>query len=184
MIITCVKQYTDYMNREITSAPWILTRQGNHVIVHVSRLVSCIMYGYSIIITGSVSAHIRTESPGMWDIGYRLSVQYMMAQLYHYNDVKMGPMGPHCLLNRWFRRRSKKTSKLRVTGLCAGNSPVTGEFPAQMTSNAEKVSIWWRHHSGGTHNCLFPCWSQISAHETHYIPKYMHFFLSCLFLWC
>ena len=28
---------------------------------------------------------------------------------------------PHdCLLNRSFRRRSKKTSKLRVTGLCAG----------------------------------------------------------------
>ena len=31
------------------------------------------------------------------------------------------PLG--CLLNRLFRRRSKKTSKLRVTGLCAGNSP-------------------------------------------------------------
>ena len=31
---------------------------------------------------------------------------------------------PHgCLLNRVFRRRSKKISKLRVTGLCAGNSP-------------------------------------------------------------
>ena len=28
-----------------------------------------------------------------------------------------------CLLYRLFRRRSKKTSKLRVTGLCAGNSP-------------------------------------------------------------
>ena len=28
-----------------------------------------------------------------------------------------------CLLNRLFRRRSKKTSKLRVTGLCLGNSP-------------------------------------------------------------
>ena len=50
------------------------------------------------------------------------------------------------LLNRLFRRRSKKTSKLRVTGLCAGNSPGTGEFPAQMASNAENVSIWWRHH--------------------------------------
>ena len=47
---------------------------------------------------------------------------------------------PHeCLLNRLFRRRSKKTSKLRVTGLCAGNSPGTGEFPAQMASNAENV---------------------------------------------
>ena len=53
---------------------------------------------------------------------------------------------PHdCLLNRLFSR-SKKTSKLRVTGLCAGNSPVTGEFPAQMASNAENISIWWRHH--------------------------------------
>ena len=49
---------------------------------------------------------------------------------------------PHdCLLNRLFRRRSKKTSKLRVTGLCARNSPGTGEFPKQMTSTAENVSI-------------------------------------------
>ena len=39
-----------------------------------------------------------------------------------------------CLLNSSFTRRSKKASKLRVTGLCAGNSPVTGEFPAQMVS--------------------------------------------------
>ena len=53
---------------------------------------------------------------------------------------------PHdCLPNGLFRRRSKKTSKLRVTGLCVGNSPVTGEFPAQRASNAENVSIWWRH---------------------------------------
>ena len=37
-----------------------------------------------------------------------------------------------------FRQRSKKTSKLRVTGLCEGNSPVTGEFSSQMASNAEK----------------------------------------------
>ena len=48
-----------------------------------------------------------------------------------------------CLLNRLFRR---KTLKLRITDLCAGNSPMTGEFPAQMASNAENVSIWWRHH--------------------------------------
>ena len=55
---------------------------------------------------------------------------------------------PHdCLINCLFRRRSKKTSKLRVTGLCAGNSPGTGEFPAQRASKAENVSIWWRHHA-------------------------------------
>ena len=50
-----------------------------------------------------------------------------------------------CLLNRLFRHRWKKTPKLRVTGLCEGNSPVTGEFPTQRASNAENVSIWWRH---------------------------------------
>ena len=42
---------------------------------------------------------------------------------------------PHdCLLNCLFRRRSKKTSNLHLTGLCVGNSPVTGEFPTQRAS--------------------------------------------------
>ena len=54
---------------------------------------------------------------------------------------------PHnCLLNHLFRRRSKKTPQLRITGLCAGNSPMTSEFPTQMASNAENVFIGWRHH--------------------------------------
>ena len=52
------------------------------------------------------------------------------------------------LLNRSFGCRSKKTSKLRVIGLCEGNSQVTDEFPAQRASNAENISIWWRHHGG------------------------------------
>ena len=73
---------------------------------------------------------------------------------------------PHyCLLNRLFRRRSKKISKLRITGLCDGNLPVSAEFPAQMASNAEYASIWWRHHVGlgNTRNYLgcgtkwYPC---------------------------
>ena len=25
----------------------------------------------------------------------------------------------------------------------------TGEFPAQMASKAESVSLWWRHHDAG-----------------------------------
>ena len=56
-----------------------------------------------------------------------------------------------CLLSRLFRRRSKKISKLRVTGLCAGNSPMTDEFPTQRASNAENVSIRWRHHAKTKH---------------------------------
>ena len=50
---------------------------------------------------------------------------------------------PHdCLLSLLFN----KNIKLRLTGLCGGNSPVTGEFPAQGATNAEYVSIWWLHH--------------------------------------
>ena len=73
-------------------------------------------------------------------------------QLCHYNDVIMCAITSQITSlaivysTVYSRPRSKKTSKLRVTGLCEGNSPVTGEFPAQRASNAENVSIWWRHH--------------------------------------
>ena len=49
---------------------------------------------------------------------------------------------PHdSLFNRLFRCRSKIAPKLHVTGLCPGNSPVTGEFPAKRASNAKNVSF-------------------------------------------
>ena len=65
----------------------------------------------------------------------------------HNERDRVWNLQPHdCLLNCLFRSRSKKTFMVRVTGLCEGNSPVTGEFPAQSASNAERVSIWWRHH--------------------------------------
>ena len=38
------------------------------------------------------------------------------------------------LFNRLSRRRSMKTSRLRVTGLCEGNPPVTGGLPSQKAS--------------------------------------------------
>ena len=36
-------------------------------------------------------------------------------------------------------------TKFRATGLFYGNPPVTGGFPSQRASNAENVSMWWRH---------------------------------------
>ena len=66
-----------------------------------------------------------------------------------------------------FSFRSKKSWKLRVTGLCAGNSPGTGEFPAQMASYAENVSIWWRHHALCTHQEGFR--SEVVTKESSHI---------------
>ena len=65
-----------------------------------------------------------------------------------------------CLLSRLFRHRSKKTSKLRITGLCEGNPSVTGGFPlkgplmlkmfpfydAIMWCQAEMNKSWFLHH--------------------------------------
>ena len=70
----------------------------------------------------------------------------------HYSEVIMGAMVSQItsfmvVYSTVYSGADIKTSQLRVTGLRVGNSPVTGEFPAQTASNAEKVSIWWRHHA-------------------------------------
>ena len=83
------------------------------------------------------------------EIGVKPSVTTMLPTLQwrHTGRDSVSNHHPHdCFLNHLFRHRSKKTSKLRVTGLCAENSPEAGEFPAQMASNAENVFIWWRHN--------------------------------------
>ena len=57
--------------------------------------------------------------------------KHMLALQWRHNEsnVVSNHRCLYCLLNRLFRRRSKKTSKLHVTGLCEGNTPVTGVFP-------------------------------------------------------
>ena len=86
---------------------------------------------------------------------------------------------PHdCLPNRSFGHRSKKTSKLCVTGLCVENSPVTGEFPAQMASHAETVSIWWRHHD--CRSCCVVCNSVLCCTAIYRESTVQTSFIACL----
>ena len=73
----------------------------------------------------------------------------------------------HGLLYRLFRRRSKKTSKLRVTGLCVGNSPGTGAMngnnngysssngPSGTRSVGIFIAIQVLFHENGLKNVLF-----------------------------
>ena len=69
----------------------------------------------------------------------------------HYNDVIMSAMTSQItsLTTVYSSVYSGTDQRKRQTPRhwhCEGNSPVTGEFPTQMASNAENVSIWWRHH--------------------------------------
>ena len=104
-------------------------------------------------------------SNGLW--GHQL---YTLRWRHNESDGVSNHQRLDCLLIRLFRRRSKKASKLRVTGLCEENSPVTGVFPAQRASNAENVSIWWRHHdlilSNGTHVIPLTVFNLFEFHAT------------------
>ena len=93
----------------------------------------------------SPTSCLRQNSVDEWPYWYMIPA--FTLQWRHNEPNSVSNHQPHYfLLNYLFRRRSKKTPKLCVTGLCEGNSPVTGEFPLQKASNAENVSIWWSHH--------------------------------------
>ena len=87
----------------------------------------------------------------------------------HYSDSIMSMMASHItgLLNTLFRHISKKTSKLNVTGLCTGNSPVTCEFP-------DKGPVTWK---------MFPfddvitlnCYNETSWGHGHFATQTYHF---------
>ena len=70
--------------------------------------------------------------------------------MYHYNDVIVNAMASQITSltivysTVYSRRRSKKTSKLRVTGRCEGNSPVNGEFPFVMQISRGSFWVWAR----------------------------------------
>ena len=60
----------------------------------------------------------------------KYSLSMLSVRWHHNGRDGVSNHQPHdCLLNRIFKRRSKKISKLRVTGLCVGNSPGADEFP-------------------------------------------------------
>ena len=92
-------------------------------------------------------------SPCSWSVKHTCSVSHEICQYsLQWRHNERNDVSNHrcldCLLNRLFRRWSKRSSKLCVTGLYEETSSMTGEFPIQITqaSNAENVSIWWRHH--------------------------------------
>ena len=69
----------------------------------------------------------------------------------HNNDVIMSAMASQIIgvSHHLFRRRSKKTSKLHVTGLYEGNPPVTGGIPSQRPVTQKMFPF---------DDVIMPCW--------------------------
>ena len=104
---------------------------------------------------------VSLKSYILWRNWYETSKLLAFQWRHNEHDGVSNHQPRDCLLNRLFKAQiNKKTSKLRVTGLCEGNSPVAGDFPAQRASNVENVSIWGRHHGK----------NDIICHEKHLTP--------------
>ena len=76
----------------------------------------------------------------------------------HYSDVIMSTIRSQItsltvVYSTVYSDTDQRKHQSSASLVCAGNSPGTGEFPAQLASNAENVFIWWRLHVQVTHIC-------------------------------
>ena len=78
-------------------------------------------------------SHVGPMNLAIWEVFHKI-----LQWRHNERDGVSNHRRPDGVHNRLFRHRSKKSSKLRVTGVCEGNSPVISEFPAQRASNTEK----------------------------------------------
>ena len=128
-------------NDRQSGMPYFATRQ--RICLH-SKKIRYICITTPLCITRDLSYRSQIVQPGVY-FAKVLWANNALQWRHNGRDGVSNDRHLHCLLNRLLRHRSKKTIKLRVTGLCERNSLVTGEFPSQRGSNAEDVYIWWRH---------------------------------------
>ena len=80
-----------------------------------------------------------------------LGMHFKSPQSFHYSDIIMCAMVSQITsLTIVYLTISSGTDQRKhqnsMSLASVRNLPVTGEFPAQRSSDAENVSIWWRHH--------------------------------------
>ena len=114
--------------------------------VYLCNLVICCWFDNTAACLGRAQG-VRCWLPGNW-IAPTINDKLPIRQPYRLDALQWRHNGHdgvsnhqphHCLLNRLFGCRSKKTSKLRVTGLCVGNSPGTG---ASLYHNGLTMPQW------------------------------------------
>ena len=72
---------------------------------------------------------------------YEYATKYALQRRHNERDVVSNHQLLECLLDRLFRRRSKKTSKLRATWLCEGNTPVTDDIIMELHDLKYPINI-------------------------------------------
>ena len=112
--------------------------------VNISSSWSNTIEYYDIYLTSDTGFSVgpnQDETTKQGSCSYPIPLSHNSSEL-HWRHNECDGVSNHrrlnYLLKRLFRCRSNKTSKLHVSALCEGNSPVTGEFRAQRVSSSEK----------------------------------------------
>ena len=107
---------------------------------------------YSMILVGVKLKTKKVIDKNMIKSVYIWKLRHIHLFRKYYNDVIMSVMASQItsvtivyssVYPGGDQRKHQSSASLAFVG---GNSPVTGEYPAQRASNAVNVSIWWRHH--------------------------------------
>ena len=124
----------------------------------------------SAIIAPCYNALFQTLSMVSWSIGIYIYSFHVISLQWRHNDYDS--VSNHqlhgCLLKRLFRPRSKKTWKLRVTGLCVGNSPGPVNSP----------------HKGPVTRKMFPFDDVIMKKKRNTLYVYVLFRAICIWHMC
>ena len=113
----------------------------------------------------NLQGHVLSVNQASVSKFYVFHLWFSMRKSYiHYNDVIMGAMASQItsltivystVYSCEDQRKHQSSASLAFffyffffIFFWGGNSPGTGEFPAQKDSNAENVSSWWRNHGG------------------------------------
>ena len=107
-----------------------------------------------------------------WIAGCQYSSLSNSCRVALYNGVIMGTMASQItsltiVYSTVYSGADQRKHQSSASLAFVGNSPGTGEFPAQIASNAANVSIWWRHHDTDwylSHRLRIIPWDE--CHET------------------
>ena len=122
---------------------WVSYREAGELRRHRAHYDVTVMICHALLFILIQYQLLQNEAGHVWFLAIIFGMHRSTLQWRHNeHDGVSNQRRLDCLLNRLFRRRSKKAPTLPVTGLSEGILPVTGEFPTQRASNAGNVSIW------------------------------------------
>ena len=129
----------------------------NILAIVLGIIILCLLIVTIVLIVLLVQAKAKGKSETIiWHQYCCFKLSYLRSTLlwrHNEHDSVSNHQPRGCLLNRLFRRRSKKISKLRVTGLCVGNSPGPVNSPHKGPVTRKMfpfddvimlTQVWWR----------------------------------------